>query len=125
MHAWAVTHHNRGGKKALCRELTQVPVRQRIVVVVLIIVYVLPFLALPALVLQGDGAGLVEAGLDVLLTVGDRFILFNVTLKDNSEGGERREDSDSALVFVYFWDIETESSILGAVRDNWHTCTEC
>lgn len=66
-------------------ELTQVPVRQCIIVVVLIVVNVFPFLALPAFVLQSDGAGLVETRLDVLLTIWNSFILFNITLKDIKE----------------------------------------
>lgn len=42
--------------------------------------------------LQSDGAGLVEARLDVLLTVWNCLVLFNVALEDNREKGECRTD---------------------------------
>lgn len=60
--------------------LTQVPVRQRVVIVVIIFLDVLTLLSLPSFVLQGDCARLVETRLDVLLAVWDRLILLHVTL---------------------------------------------
>lgn len=70
--------------------LTQVPVGQRVVVIVLVFINVLSLLVLPSFVLQSDGAGLVEARLDVLLAVGNRLVLFDVALEDGSEKGEYR-----------------------------------
>lgn len=67
---------------------TQVPVRQRVVVVLIILVDVLSLLAFAPLVLQGDGAGLVEAGLDVLLAVWDGLVLLHVSL-EREVGGRR------------------------------------
>lgn len=43
--------------------------------------------------LQGDGAGLVEARLDVLLAVRDRLVLLDVTLEGSRETGERGMDA--------------------------------
>lgn len=77
----------------ICLQLTQVPVRQCIIIVVLVVIDVLPLLALPSFVLQSDGAGLVEARLDVLLAVGNGFILFNVALEVNREKGEFKADT--------------------------------
>lgn len=102
-------------KMHVCLELTQVPVRQRIIVIILVLVDVLPFLALPAFVLQSDSAGLVETGLDVLLTIWNRFILFNITLQDNIEKVECREEKVRRLY------KEWQSHL----RNNCHTCTEC
>lgn len=65
----------------ICLQHTQVPVRQRIIIIIFILIYVLPLLALPSFMLQSDGAGLVEARLDVLFTVWNRLILFNVALE--------------------------------------------
>lgn len=84
-------------KMHVCLELTQVPVRQGIVVIILVVVDVLPFLALPAFVLQGDRARLVETGLDVLLAVWNGFILFNVTLQDSREKVGSREKKAGRL----------------------------
>lgn len=97
----------------ICSERTQVPVRQRVVIVVLVLVDVLPFLAVPAFMLQSDGAGLVETRLDVLLTIRNRLILFNITLQDNSEKVEWRAGVC----------IRTGRAI--RLRNNCHTCTEC
>lgn len=73
-------------------KLTQVPVRQRVVVVILVLVDVLPFLALPAFMLQSDGAGLVEARLDVLLAVWNGLVLLDVTLRAHREVVESKAE---------------------------------
>lgn len=61
--------------------LTQIPVRQSIVVIVIIFINVLPLLSLASLVLQRDCARLVETWLNVLLAVRNSFILLHVTLQ--------------------------------------------
>lgn len=63
----------------LTNQLTQVPVGQCVVVVV-IVVYVLVIPALPSFMLQGDGARLVETRLYVLITVGHFLIFLHISL---------------------------------------------
>lgn len=65
--------------------LTQVPVRQRVVIVVVVVFYVLILLALPSFVLQGDSARLVETRLDVLITIWHCLILLHITLDKNTQ----------------------------------------
>lgn len=65
-------------------ELTQVPVRDGVVVVQLVIVFVLVLDAI-ALVLLGDCAGAMEARPDVLLIVWDGLVFLDVPLVQNEE----------------------------------------
>ncbi len=60
--------------------LTQVPVGQRVVIIIIIVFDVLALLTLPSLMLQGDGARLVETGFDVLIAIWHRLVLLDVTL---------------------------------------------
>lgn len=63
-------------------ELTQVPVRDGVVVIQLIIIFVVVLDAV-ALVLLGDRAGAMEARPDVLLVVRDGLVFLDVPLVQN------------------------------------------
>ncbi|KAG7223784.1 hypothetical protein INR49_026467 [Caranx melampygus] len=67
-------------------ELRQVPVRQGIIIIILVFIDVLPLFSLPSFMLQSDGARLVETRFDILLTVWNRLILFNIALEDKRDG---------------------------------------
>lgn len=75
---------NRNIHAARSLELTQVPVRDGVVVVQLIIIFVLVLDAV-ALVLLGDRAGAMEAWPDVLLVVWDGLVFLDVPLVQNEE----------------------------------------
>lgn len=60
--------------------------------------------------LQSDGAGLVEARLDVLLAVWNCLILFNVTLADNREKDECGLDTGKKGARCLFYGISDLSS---------------
>lgn len=81
-------------------KLTQIPVGQRVIIIILIIVDVLPLLALPTLVLQRDSAGLVEARLDVLLAVRNGLVFFDVPLQNRRGGSHRRTRGRTATAWA-------------------------
>ncbi|PWA19282.1 hypothetical protein CCH79_00014572 [Gambusia affinis] len=69
----------------------KVPVSQRVIIVIVIIIFdVFVLLSLPSFMLQGDGARLVEAGLDVLLAVRHRLVFLHVSLKNQDVPRQRQ-----------------------------------